>query len=88
MRLVGALLLLALSGCATLPGDPAMMTAEQLREVVKDKTATVGCATVQTPYKGNTVFVNLDKGVLQVGEVTISSDCTITIKNDRPSVKP
>lgn len=80
--LAGTLALL-LTGCATIPGDPSKMTAEQLREVVKDKSATLGCATVQTPYKGNTVFLNLDAGVLKVGEVTVDSDCKITIRNDR-----
>ena len=79
---------LLLAGCAaTLPADPSKMTAEQLKETIKDKSATIACATVQTPYKGNTALVNLDKGVLAVGEVTIDSDCKITIKNDKPAAK-
>ena len=76
-----ALLALLLTGCATLPGDPAKMTAEQLRETVKDKSANVSCATVQTPYKGNAVFLNLDKGVLAVGEISIDAECKVTIRN-------
>jgi len=81
---------LAVTGCAgaRLPADPSKMTAEQLREMVKDKAATLGCATVQTPYKGNTVLLNLDAGVLKVGRVTVKSDCEITIENDKPPKGP
>jgi len=80
--------LLVLAGCATIPGDPSQMTAEQIKEAVKDKSATVGCATVQTPYKGNTILMNLDKGVLQVGEITVTPECQITIKNAPPPKAP
>ena len=74
-------LLLVLGGCATIPGNPSSMSPEQIKEAVKDKSASVGCATVQTPYKGNALLLNLDAGVLKVGELTVASDCTITIKN-------
>ena len=85
----GAIVLLALgfAGCATLPVDPSKMTAKQLREVVKDKSATLGCATIETPYKGNTIFLNVDKDVLKVGKITVGRDCTVTIENGPPAPK-
>ena len=80
---------LIFGGCATtLPMNPADMTADQIKEAVKDKSASVGCVTIQTPYKGNSVFLNLDKGVLAVGEITISADCIVTIKNAPTPPKP
>jgi len=79
--LVLAVILLGFGGCATIPGNPSSMSPEQIKEAVKDKSASVGCATVQTPYKGNALLLNLDAGVLKVGELTVASDCTITIKN-------
>ena len=77
-----ALLALLLAGCATtLPMDPTHMTPEQIKEAVKDKSASVGCVTIQTPYKGNSVIMNLDKGVLAVGEISIDAECKVTIRN-------
>jgi len=68
-----------LGGCATLPGNPEKMSADQLKELVKDKNANVGCATVQTPYKGNVVYMVLDKSVVVNGTLTVKSDCEISI---------
>ena len=79
--LIWLLTLLAMTGCATIPGNPTTMTPEQLREIVKDKNANVGCATVQTPYKGNVVYLVLDKGIVVNGTMTVKSDCEITITN-------
>lgn len=79
--LLAVTLAVLVGGCATLPGNPADMTAEQLKELVKDKNANVGCATVQTPYKGNVVYIVLDKSVVINGALTVASDCTITITN-------
>ena len=79
------LLLLSLSllvvGCATMPGDPAKMTAEQIREAVKDKNASIGCGATETPYKINVVLVVLDRLVVRNGTLTVGRDCTITITN-------
>lgn len=76
----------ALAGCATLPGNPADMTAEQLREMIRDKSASVGCATVGTPYRGNVVYLNLDKGVLNFGgTISVDSECKVTIVSDPKS---
>jgi hypothetical protein len=77
--LIGAALTM---GCATLPGNPTEMSAEQLKELVKDKNANVGCATVQTPYKGNVVYLVLDKAVIVNGSIIVDSDCKITITSE------
>ena len=74
-------LALMLTGCATLPLNYSKMSADQLNALVKDKNANIGCATVQTPYKGNVLYLVLDKGVVQAGSVTIKSDCEVTITN-------
>jgi len=69
----------AFAGCATtLPMNPTDMSPEQIKEAVKDKSMGIGCVTILTPYRGNSVFMNLDKGVLLVGKFTIAPDCTIT----------
>lgn len=70
------------SGCGlSLPANPTKMTAEQLREWVKDKSGAIQCATVATPYKGTAVSVNLDKGVILNGTLTLKDGCEVTITN-------
>lgn len=70
-----------LGGCAILPGNPTDMTAEQLKELVKDKNANIGCATVETPYKANVIYLVLDKGIILSGSVVVKSNCEVTITN-------
>jgi hypothetical protein len=87
MRPLALLLTLTLTGCATtLPMDASRMTPEQIREAVKDKSANIGCVSIKAPYPGNSVLLNLDKGVVNVGEVSVAPDCTVTIRND-PKMK-
>ena len=78
-------LVFALAGCVTggsLPANPEKMSAEQLKEWVKDKNANAGCLVANTPYgKGNSVFLALDKGIVVNGTVTIKDNCEITITN-------
>lgn len=71
-----------LGGCATLPANPVDMSADQLRELVKDKNANIGCATVETPYKANLVYLVLDKGIVLSGSLVVKSNCEITITNE------
>ena len=70
------------SGCmgAVLPYNPEKMQADQIKALVADKNASVTCATTDTPYKGNVIHLNLDKGVVVHGEVTVNRDCSVTIK--------
>src|SRR6266446_6820001 len=59
------LLALILSGCASMYGVSASMTADQIKEYAKIKDANVSCFIVNTPYgKGSALFLNLDKGVM------------------------
>ncbi len=82
------LMLLVLTGCAQLPVDPAKMSAEQIKEWVKDKNASVSCGKVNTPY-GPTVltYVTLDKAVVLDGSVSVDSECKVVIIN-APKAKP
>ena len=69
-----------LSGCATIPGALGDMSVEQLREIAKIKDASVTCIVFNTPYgRGLATFVNLDKGVLAAGTLTVDDQCKTTI---------
>ncbi len=73
--------MLLMAGCASLPMNPADMTAEQIKAAVADKSYSMGCAVTETPYKINTIFLNLDKGVIPnqaAGRVIIGRDCSVT----------
>lgn len=75
-----------LGGCMSLPADPSKMSAEQLKEWVKDKNATVGCVIANTPYgRGVGVFVNMDKGIVPNGALSVDSECKISIQNATPA---
>jgi hypothetical protein len=78
-----------LAGCLSIPADPSKMSAEQLREWVKDKNANVSCGKLNTPY-GPTVltYVVLDKAVVFNGSVSVDADCKVVIQNDSRVVKP
>jgi len=82
MKLVMFLLCLLLAGCVSLPADPTKMSAEQLREWVKDKNANISCgSTISTLGKFGVVSVVIDKGLVPNGAVTVDADCKITITN-------
>lgn len=72
-------------GCVTggsLPANPEKMSAEQLKEWVKDKNANAGCLVANTPYgKGNSVFLALDRGIVVNGTLIIEDNCKVTIIN-------
>lgn len=76
--LIAAALILA--GCAGpfgMAGSP-----EQIHELAKVKDANVTCIIANTPYgKGSALFLNLDKGVIASGQVTIDDACKTTITN-------
>ena len=75
-------LLALVAGCATLPANPSEMTAEQLKEWVRDKNANIGCGVINSPYgRGVMVYVVLDKGIIINGMVTVDSECKVTIQN-------
>lgn len=76
-----------LAGCAGLNGAPTM-SAEQLAAAAKDKNASVACATGSGPWgKVNTVFLNVDKSSLNAGNVSVDSECKITLSADKGAAK-
>ena len=75
------IILVLLAGCA----GPAGMAgnADQLRELVKIKDANITCIIANTPYgKGSALFLNLDKGVLPNGLITVDDACKTTISSE------
>ena len=75
--------LLTMGGCAgTLPADPSKMTPDQLKEMVKDRSASAACTLINSPWGvGRTVFVQLDKAAIPSGAVQVNQDCTMVITN-------
>ena len=76
MRAVTILALaVTLTGCAASAGY-RNMTPEQIREAVKDKSATVNCVVLNTPYgRGVDVFMSVDRSVLASGSIKVSDQC-------------
>ncbi len=75
------LLLTLLMGCAS-PGAYQGMTAEQITALAKMKDANVACVILNAPWgRGVTTFVNLDKGVIPSGTVTVDGECKVTMTN-------
>jgi len=74
---------LLLTGCAaapSLPVDYANMSPDQLKQLVADKNATAVCAVVNGPWgKGSVVSVNLDRGTVNTGSMTVDSECKVSI---------
>lgn len=79
MKILLATLVL-LAGCNTLPGDPANMTAEQIKANAKDRNSTAACVSGKTAA-GNvtTIYINADQGVRLGSTVNIKADCETTI---------
>lgn len=77
------LILVLLGGCASpqLPYAPDKMTAEQLKALISDKSASVACSKVVGPAgTGVVTSVNLDKGSAPAGTtVEITADCVVKI---------
>ena len=80
------LVVLLFGGCTSLGASPASMTPEQLKEWAKDKNANIVCIIANTPYgKGSVLYLNLDKGIVMNGSVSIDDACKTVITN---MVKP
>ena len=73
----------ALTGCAT--AGYQGMSAEQIQALAKMKDANINCVKGNTVWTGQflTVFVNVDKGVIPEGGVTVDGDCKVTLTNTR-----
>jgi hypothetical protein len=78
--------IIVIAGCAS--AGYQGMTADQIAATAKMKDANVNCVVVASPWgKGTTTFVNIDKGVIQTGTVTVDADCKITV-NNAPAATP
>ena len=86
-RLVLLLPLLLLAGCVTPMVDYKAMTPEQIKELVRDKSAAGTCLVANTPYgKGITTYFAIDAKVLQAGgTMTITDQCQMTFSNGGPA---
>lgn len=75
--------LLAATGCASMQG----MTPEQLEAAAKSKDANAMCTKANSRLVGDvtTVYVNIDKGVITDGALTVSPDCAVTFTNKGPA---
>lgn len=75
---------LLLSGCASMAG-PNSMSADQLKQIAADKNASAVCSQVSGMWgTGRVVSVNIDKGSIANGDVTVDDKCTVTIHNTVP----
>lgn len=77
---------LLLAGCAqpgALPNDHAAMTPEQIRAAAGDRNANIACTSFNALLYGTvtTVYIVLDRGVLQSGTVGVSAGCAVTIQS-------
>lgn len=73
------LLAFVLSGCASTAGYQGM-SAEQIAALAKMKDANINCIIGNSPWgKVVTVYVNLDKGVIPSGGVTVDAECKVTL---------
>jgi hypothetical protein len=85
MKILALALVALLPGCSLMQPSPADMTASQMKEMVKDKSGSVVCATVMGPWgTGKTVIVNLDQNAIKDGGVAVDEKCTVTITSAAP----
>lgn len=84
--LLGALML-GLTGCAGLNSIPFdKMSAEAIKEVAKIKDAGITCVSLGTPWgRQSALFLNVDKGVITSGAVTVDPDCKASVTNTPPA---
>ena len=80
-HIIALLVATLLSACASLPGDPANMTPEQLKANAKDKNSSVACSNGKTAAGNVTlVYVNVDQAVPLGSSVVVEADCKVTVQ--------
>lgn len=80
----------ALTGCTSMFGNVPLeqMNAKEIHELAKIKDANITCVSLGTPWgRQSALFVNVDKGVVTTGAVTVDPDCKAMITN-APAAKP
>lgn len=82
---------LIVAGCSAF-SPPNTMSADQLKQIAADKNASAVCSQVSGVWgTGRVVSVNVDKGSVQNGVVTVDANCTVSISNAatvKPHVEP
>lgn len=74
-------LALSLAGCGTTGGYQGM-SAEQISALAKMKDANINCIkAINMTGSVTTIFLNLDKGVVPAGNVTVNAECQMSITN-------
>ncbi len=82
--------LVSMAGCQSLMQPSTEMSASQMKELVKDKNASVICASVIGAWgTAKTVVINLDQNAIKDGGISIDGEkgCTASITSMAP-VKP
>jgi len=88
-KAVPAIFLLALAGCSVLPMHVDQMTPEQISAYAKMKDVSVMCIIANTPYgKATGNYLNLDKGVIPCGTLTVDDACKVTLSTVSCPPKP
>ncbi len=82
------LVVLMLSGCASLFGSGQTLSAEQITAMGKDKNANAICITASGPWgKAITTYVVVDKSVLNTGTFGVDTDCKVTMQNEKQVIQ-
>ena len=78
---------ISLTACTSMGGGGlAGMSAEHITASAKIKDASIACTRATTIYGSVTsLWVNLDKGVIPNGGVTVSPDCASVTINNAPA---
>ena len=90
MKIAVVLATVLLTGCsAMMPVHFDKMTPDQIKEYAKIKDASVMCLIANTPYgQARALYVNVDKGIVPNGTVTVDDQCKATITNATPAAPP
>lgn len=86
MKLAALLLIVTLTGCMGNAGYGGM-SADQIKALGKE--SNIACTDVTGPWgRGKSVFVNVDKSVIDKGGIEVTPDCSIKFMNERQFKPP
>ena len=76
---------MALSGCAGMGGHGLeAMSADQIREAAKMKDASIVVTDVNSVWgRVKTIFMSVDKAVIEDGKVTVTPEGSVTFENKK-----
>lgn len=86
MRLSALLLIVTLSGCMGSFGYNGM-SADQIKALGKE--SNISCVDVTGMWgRGKSVFVNVDKSVVDKGGIEVTAECSVKFMNERQFTPP